>query len=406
MSANRRMNDNCDAIVAGHICLDILPDLSGIPQDEWHTLFRPGSLLNAGPVHFAPGGVVANTGLTLHKLGISTRLMGKIGDDLFGQAILQIVDSFQPGLADDTLVDNTVSTSYTIIINPPGVDRIFLHCPGANDTFNADDLHDDMLVKGRLFHFGYPPVMRQMYIDNGAQLVQILRRAREIGLTTSLDMTLPDPSSAGGQVDWIAILQAAAPYVDIFVPSIEETLYMLRRSAYIELFQHADSAPEKDWITTPLLTELSDQLLEMGVKMVGLKLGNQGLYLRTSDHAAMESMGAARPSNPIDWASKELWSPCFQVEVAGTTGAGDATIAGLLSALLRGMSAEEALVAAVAVGACNVEAADALSGILPWSETMRRVENGWPRHNLSIDSPGWQYNPQLQIWNGPYTHER
>jgi len=42
-----------------------------------------------------------------------------------------------------------------------------------------------------------------------------------------------------------------------------------------------------------------------------------------------------------------------------------------------------------------------LSGILPWEETMRRVENGWPRHNLSIDTPGWQYDSQLQIWIGP-----
>ncbi len=401
MAGDQHKDTNRDAIVAGHICLDILPDMSGVPQDEWRTLFRPGSLLNTGPVHFAPGGVVANTGLTLHKLGIPTRLMGKIGDDPFGQAIRQIVDSFQPGLSDDMTVDDAVSTSYTIIINPPGVDRIFLHCPGANDTFSADDLHDDLLAKGRLFHFGYPPVMRQMYVDNGAQLVQVLHRARANGLTTSLDMTLPDPSSAGGQVDWVAILQAAAPYIDIFVPSIEETLYMLLRSMYSKIFQSDDSGYRQDWITAPLLTELSDQLLDMGVKIVGFKLGDQGLYLRTGDHAAMKSMGAARPSDPTGWAGKELWSPCFQVEVVGTTGAGDATIAGLLSALLRGMSAEQALVAAVAVGACNVEATDALSGILPWEETMRRVENGWPRHNLSIDTPGWQYDSQLQIWIGP-----
>jgi sugar/nucleoside kinase (ribokinase family) len=150
-----------------------------------------------------------------------------------------------------------------------------------------------------------------------------------------------------------------------------------------------------------LLTELSEELMDMGVKVVGFKLGDQGLYLRTGDQAAITSMGAARPSDPANWADKELWSPCFQVDVVGTTGAGDATYAGLLSALLRGVSAEEAVVAAAAVGACNVEAVDALSGILPWDETMHRVENGWPRHNLSIDTAGWQYNSQLQMWIGP-----
>jgi sugar/nucleoside kinase (ribokinase family) len=394
------MHANRDVIVAGHICLDILPDLSGIPQGEWDTLFRPGSLLNVGPVHFAPGGVVANTGLTLHQLGVPTRLLGKIGDDPFGKTVRQIVETYQPGLSGDMIIDESVSTSYTVIINPPGVDRIFLHCPGANDTFSVEDVSDDLLTQARLFHFGYPPVMRQMYVDNGAQLVQVLRRAKANGLTTSLDMTLPDPSSAGGQVDWIAILQAAAPHMDIFVPSIEETLYMLRRSAYDELFQHAGAARRQDWITASLLTELSDQLFDMGIKIVGFKLGDQGLYLHTGDRTAMESMGAARPSDSTRWADRELWSPCFQVKVVGTTGAGDATIAGLLGGLLRGMSAEEALVAAVAVGACNVEATDALSGILPWRETIRRVESGWPRHKLSIDTPGWQYNSQLQMWIG------
>ncbi|MEJ2570905.1 MAG: carbohydrate kinase family protein [Anaerolineales bacterium] len=392
------MHANCDVIVAGHVCLDILPDLSAIPQVEWDSLFRPGSLLSVGPVHFAPGGVVSNTGLTLHKLGSATRLVGKIGDDPFGREIRQIMESYGTGLADDMLVDEAVSTSYTIIINPPGIDRIFLHCPGANDSFSAEDLGDDLLQQGRLLHFGYPPVMERMYVDRGAQLVQILRRAKTLGLTTSLDMTLPDPSSSGGQVDWAAILKAAGPYTDIFVPSIEETLYMLRRRTYDELTR-VDGISAR--ISAPLLTELSGQLLDLGVKVVGFKLGDRGLYLRTGGRAEMESMGAAGPHDPDAWADKELWSPCFQVDVVGTTGAGDATIAGLLSGLLRGLSAEEALVAAVAVGACNVEAADALSGILAWDETMQRVAAGWSRRSLSIDAPGWRFDSQSQIWIGP-----
>ena len=114
------MHANRDVIVAGHICLDILPDLSGIPQGEWDTLFRPGSLLNVGPVHFAPGGVVANTGLTLHQLGVPTRLLGKIGDDPFGKTVRQIVETYQPGLSGDMIIDESVSTSYTVIINRNG----------------------------------------------------------------------------------------------------------------------------------------------------------------------------------------------------------------------------------------------------------------------------------------------
>ncbi|MBK9207428.1 MAG: hypothetical protein IPL71_03615 [Anaerolineales bacterium] len=63
--------------------------------------------------------------------------------------------------------------------------------------------------------------------------------------------------------------------------------------------------------------------------------------------------------------------------MAGTTGSGDATIAGFLSAFLRDMSPAKTLQAALAVGACSVEAADALSGIKPWGETLNRIRAGW-----------------------------
>jgi len=93
-----------------------------------------------------------------------------------------------------------------------------------------------------------------------------------------------------------------------------------------------------------------------------------------------------------------MWAPCFQVDVVGATGSGDATIAGFLSALLRGMSIEDAMTAAVAVGACNVQAADALSGIRPWEETLQRVAGGRPRRTLTLASPGWRLDATRQLW--------
>ena len=120
-----------------------------------------------------PRGAVSNTGLVLNKLGIRTQLMGKVGNDLFGQAVRQIVASYGADLAGGMLVDDRASTSYTVIINLPEVDRIFLHCPGANDTFCADDVRYDLLAGPRLFHFGYPPIMRQMYTQGGLQLAEI-----------------------------------------------------------------------------------------------------------------------------------------------------------------------------------------------------------------------------------------
>jgi sugar/nucleoside kinase (ribokinase family) len=394
----REMLESYDAVVAGHICLDVIPDLSGSPRGKFATLFVPGHLLEVGPVIVSTGGPVSNTGLALNKLGIRTQLMGKVGDDLFGQAVRQVVGSYGPDLADGMVVDKTVSTSYTIIINPPGVDRIFLHCPGANNTFSADDVRYDQVSETRLFHFGYPPFMKLLFENDGAQLAEVFRRAKGTGVTTSLDMALPDPSSAAGRADWVTILKSTLPYVDVFLPSIEEILYMLRRKTYDELSQAAGGGSFLPRIAPGLLSDLSQELLEMGVKIAVLKLGDRGLYMRTADRPALESLGRARPSDLAAWSDKEFWAPCFKADLVGTTGAGDATIAGFLSALLRDMSPQAALTAAVAVGGCNVEAADALSGIRPWDETLRRVASGWARHDLELEAPGWRFDEDHQLW--------
>ncbi len=139
----------------------------------------------------------------------------------------------------------------------------------------------------------------------------------------------------------------------------------------------------------------------MGVRVAAIKLGDRGLYVRTSSRAALVGFGRARPAELDAWADQEMWAPCFAVDVAGTTGAGDATIAGFLCALLRGLPPANAVTAAVAVGACNCEAADALSGIRPWEQTLARVARGWRRRPLALDAPGWSYDAAQALWIGP-----
>jgi sugar/nucleoside kinase (ribokinase family) len=390
---------NHTAVVAGHICLDIIPQITGIRPEEFQASFGPGRLLQVGRVSLSTGGPVSNTGLVLHKLGIATQLMGKTGDDLFGQAVRQIIAGYDSRLVDGMILDPAADTSYTVVINPPGIDRIFLHCPGANDTFTADDVRYDLVAQARLFHFGYPPLMRLMYADDGAQLVEIFRRARQTGVTTSLDMAVSDPASAAGRANWRQILTATLPYVDLFQPSIEEILYMLRRNTFDELSRHSQGGDILPAVTPQLLTDLSGELLSLGAKIVALKLGYRGLYLRTAGSTALADMGRAGPADPVAWADQELWVACFRADVVGTTGSGDSTIAGFLSALLRGMGPDEAATAAVAVGGCNVEAADALSGIRPWDDTMRRVADGWQHHPLVLDVPGWRYDAERQLWH-------
>lgn len=337
-------NNQGAVIVAGHICLDIIPTFptgTGVS-------FQPGQLVEAGRAVLSTGGAVSNTGLCLTKLGVPTTLIGKVGADPFGRAIQEILDAHQPGLSRSMTVVEGEDTSYTIVLNLTGHDRMFLHSPGCNNTFTSSDVSDDALNNASLLHFGYPPLMAQMYAEDGQELVDLFRRAKSHGLLTSLDLSLPDANSPSGQANWQRILERVLPYVDIFAPSVDELSYMLG---------------------DPNVDDLANQALQMGAKIVALKAGHQGLYLFTAKQTPL-----GKP-----WDNQKRHAPCFQVEVAGTTGSGDATIGGLLMAILKGMPPEEALTAAVAAGACCCEAPDAVSGVRSWSEIEARIQAGWPR---------------------------
>jgi sugar/nucleoside kinase (ribokinase family) len=154
--------------------------------------------------------------LALHHLGIPTQLIAKIGDDPFGRAVTRLIQGVDENLLGGLTTHKSAPTSYSIIVSPPGVDRIFLHCPGVNDLFSSADMDWSLLRKADLMHFGYPPIMAQMYKNGGDELIRVFEGAKSTGITTSLDMTSPDPASEGGRADWHVILQKVLPFVDIF----------------------------------------------------------------------------------------------------------------------------------------------------------------------------------------------
>jgi len=390
-----------DVVVAGHICLDIIPTFEG-PEVTLDSLLTPGKLIHMGPLTTATGGPVSNTGLALHRLGVPCKLMGKLGDDLVGRAVLDILRAVDPALAEGMIVEKGHPSSYTVVISPPGVDRVFLHCPGANDTFGADDVAYDQLSGARLFHFGYPPLMRRIFSDDGAELTTLLGRVKERGLTTSLDMARPDPTSEAGKANWRRILERALPYVDVFLPSFDETLFMLDRPRFDHMAQQNQSGDLNAQADAALLRELAGQLLNMGATIIALKLGTQGLYLRTSpDREKIAAIGPCAPTDPAAWTNRELLAPCFEVKVVGTTGSGDCTIAGFLAGLLHGLSPEQVMTAAVAVGACNVEQADATSGVPTWSVLQQRIKSAWRRRPVALSLPGWHWEETQNVWNSP-----
>jgi sugar/nucleoside kinase (ribokinase family) len=377
-----------DIVVAGHICLDIIPDwrIGSIKT------IIPGHILEMSGLKLSTGGAVANTGIALKKLGINTALLGKVGADAFGKVILEILKKEDKTLAENMIISGNEVSSYTIVLNPPDTDRVFLHYPGPNHTFTANDIPYEKIKSSRIFHFGYPPLMQKFYENDGKELVKMFQRIRKMKIITSLDMAMPDPESPAGRVDWFKFFKNVLPLVDIFMPSIDELLYMLNPEKFYKISE------KKERFDMVLLNQLAEQLIDYGTKVVAIKLGDQGLYLRTHQ---IEKSNLSSIINHQDWDYRQLLSPCFATEVKGTTGTGDATIAGFLAQLLEGGEPEKCITLATAVGACCVEAIDATDGIRPLPEIIKRVTSGWERLSLSIPIDNWKYDYQYKIWKGP-----
>lgn len=385
-----------DVLIAGHACLDIIPSFPTRQPMKPEEVFRPGKLVIVGGASVCLGGPVSNTGVGMAKLGAKVYFVTRLGDDMFGETTMGLMS--QVASTEGIHVVSGEESSYTVAIAPPGIDRIFFHNPGTNNTFGPDDVNLELCSRAKVFHLGYPPLMRNLYENDGAQLIEIFRRVRETGAITSLDMALPDPSSAAGKVNWAALLEKLMPYVDFYLPSIEESLFMVDRPKYDQLASTPGDIIDK--LDGADYTELSDKLLAWGAKVVALKSGHRGFYCRTTSKAELAKIGVGSSE---DWSDKERWTPAFVVEnIASATGSGDSAVAGFLVAFLRKESFQQCLRSAVSMGYQNLHGLDGTSGIHDWDYTSA-IASDMTKAQIpfQLRSDGWRFCEELKTWCGP-----
>lgn len=369
-----------NVIVAGHICLDITPVFPDGNHKKISEVMLPGKLIETGPVSVSTGGAVANTGLAMKILGADVRLMGKVGRDDFGEMICNILKRYDAD-KDMLRVENEV-TSYTVVIAVPGIDRTFLHCPGANNTFSAADIPFDALKETALFHFGYPPIMASMYRDEGRGLIELMKRVKDAGCAISLDLAAVDPNSEAGKADWKSIIEKVIPYTDFFVPSIEELTFMIDRERF---YNWQERAGDRDLteVIDPVkdIKPVADKCMELGCKVLLLKCGAPGLYYRTASEEILKNIPERLMIDTGAWASKEGFEKSYKPDrILSGTGAGDTSIAAFLTSVIRGENPEDCVKLAAATGACCVSSYDALSGLKPLDELKKKIENGWEKN--------------------------
>lgn len=303
--------------VAGHICLDLTPNLPlGIGM-------LPGHLYDIGGIISRPGGCVVNVGAALVGLGLDPSLWGTIGADDLGDTVIREMATM--GLRTDSIHRSGVAgTSYSIVIEPAGMNRTFWHHTGANEDFDGSIVH---LEGDDLLHVGYPSLVPGLLTGGGGPLEHLMRRARGRGVTTSLDLAVVDPDSPTGHLDWHGILDTTLPQVDVLSPSVDDLT----------------SALETGPVTTQDdLLVLADDLISKGVAIVMISAGEDGLLLRTAGADRFASGGRALETLGADWTDVTLFAPAkASDEVVTTNGAGDAASAGLLYGLAAGLSPAE-----------------------------------------------------------------
>lgn len=296
-----------DCVVAGSCVADVLcrpVDLSRAVGAEAHVDTEPAVL--------SPGGLTANAGLTLARLGCAAGVLSRVGDDRWGGLLR--------GAFEDEGVDASglvtvagAATSTTVVLVDSAGERAFLHYGGAHRGLRkADYLSDAALAlfgRSRWLLLGYYPLMPDLQGD----LAEVFAAVRGAGCKVALESA--GGFERGGTMDPLAEI---LPQVDVYVPSWAE-------------------ARAQTGCETP--REAIGRYRACGAPgIVGVKRGgDQGVVLQGADGAWVDVPSAVPPGPVVD-----------------TTGAGDSFVAGLVGGLARGASLSVAARLACVAAAATV----------------------------------------------------
>ncbi len=303
-----------DVLSLGIYVVDVL----GRPIDQFP---EKGKLALFDELEIHTGGCANNTAIALARLGISAGAMGKVGTDAFGNLMLQ-------GLRDNGVnaagmrQDTDVSTSFTFVAIASDGERTFYHYIGANGELGEADLNWELIRTVKILHIAGALVMPRF---DGAPMANVLRTAKALGITTSLDTAY----DATGK--WMETLEPCLPYVDIFMPSIVEAQHLTGLSDYREIAQVLRGNYDIDTLI--------------------IKMGENGSYATTPE--------------------AEHFAPAYTVDVVDATGAGDAYAAGFLAGTIMGWDLKAAMELASATGAACVTAIGTTAGIQNLEETLK-----------------------------------
>jgi sugar/nucleoside kinase (ribokinase family) len=282
-----------DVSVIGELNLDLI--LYGLPQslvlEREHLATDLSITLGSSSAIFAHN---------LSYLGNRVGFSACIGDDPFGEICVQRLSA--SGVDVSHIKKLRGKTTGLTVILPQRKDRFILTYPGAMYEMTERELDQAFVFNAKHLH------LSSYFLQKGIrpQLIHIFRKAKEAGLTTSLD-TNDDPEDR-----WSGDIQLLLRYVDILLPNERE----LCKLAQINNFEQAVES------------------LSQKVRILVVKRGSQGAIARVG-----KEKFAAYP--PV-------------ADVVDPVGAGDTFDAGFVHQFIRGAKIEDCLKFANCAGALSV----------------------------------------------------
>ncbi len=266
------------------------------------------------------GGTVVDTA----KLGLRSLAVGAVGDDEKADWVLL---TMQKHGIDTSAMQRLsgVPTSATILNVRPNGDRPALHVRGASDHFDVSPSMYDQVFDAPIIHLGGTGLLKKL---DGSASVTLLREAKSRGRTVTFDLIAASSETLG-------IVAPLLPYIDYFMPSIEEA---------------------KDMSGQKTAEDCAKFYLDKGASCCVFTLGGEGAFYAHRD-------------------GTRLASRAYDITVVDTTGCGDAFDAGFIAALHHKMDTETALRFAQASAGLVATGLGSDAGIVSFEDTLRAMKN-------------------------------
>lgn len=286
---------------------------------------KSGKLSPVNSITIHNGGNAMTASINLKRMGVETKIIGKVGNDIFASYLKNCLNDAEVDTS-GLIFDKKVQTSASVLMIDSTGERSFFHCTGANAAFELKDI-DFEIINDCDFVFVTGTFLLEKF--DGDETAEFLKKCKELGKTTLLDVCW----DATGR--WNELLYKSMPYIDFFMPSIDEAVCIAGKNE-----------PE----------EIADKFISDGVKNVIIKLGSKGSFCKKSG----DKKG-------------KTFAPLANINAVDTTGAGDSFCSGFLAALVRGKTIYKCMEFGNAVGALCVTQKGATAGIRSYEETLNFI---------------------------------